>query len=227
MAASDEKSPEESECYHFMQIKSLAPLLCIEDHVKEIVPLNFLEIVNHPADSPYFSSDVFRASIISTVVETLRGFVEINEGLSSFPEIFTPISTLLHQVGNQEKIPQTLKDKLKYVAQLIEKKTDEHRKQHKPPKFEDDYVKGRYYDPDKYSKDSNSMSEVKAKENAVQGAFKSRQRGKERAGKAPAFKSGQLGKGRRGKERAEKPGKAPAFKSGQLGKGRRGKKRKR
>ncbi|KAL0731370.1 hypothetical protein Bca4012_027464 [Brassica carinata] len=42
-------------------------------------------------------------SILSSVVETLRGFVVINGGLSSFPEMFIPISTLLlHQVGNQE-----------------------------------------------------------------------------------------------------------------------------
>lgn len=58
--------------------------------------------------------------------------MEINGGLSSFPEIFMPISTLLHQIGNQEKIPQTLKEKLEDVAKLIQKKTDEHHKERKP-----------------------------------------------------------------------------------------------
>lgn len=58
--------------------------------------------------------------------------MEINGGLSSFPEIFMPISALLHQVGNQEKIPQTLREKLVDAAQLIEKKTEEHHKQRKP-----------------------------------------------------------------------------------------------
>jgi len=43
-----------------------------------------------------------------------------------------PISTLLHQIGNQEKIPQTLKEKLEDVAKLIEKKTDDHHKERKP-----------------------------------------------------------------------------------------------
>jgi nucleolar protein 14 len=134
MAASDKKSPAsaESEFYHFMELKSLTPLLCIQDNVKEVMPLNFLKIMNEPADSPYFSSDDFRASILSSVVETLEGFVEINGGLSSFPEIFMPISTLLHQIGNQEKIPQTLKEKLEDVAKLIEKKTDDHHKERKP-----------------------------------------------------------------------------------------------
>jgi nucleolar protein 14 len=115
-----------------MELKSLTPLLCIQDNVKEVMPLNFLKIMNEPADSPYFSSDDFRASILSSVVETLEGFVEINGGLSSFPEIFMPISTLLHQIGNQEKIPQTLKEKLEDVAKLIEKKTDDHHKERKP-----------------------------------------------------------------------------------------------
>lgn len=46
--------------YHFMELKSLTPLLCIQDDVKEVVPLNFLKIMDEPADSPYFSSDEFR-----------------------------------------------------------------------------------------------------------------------------------------------------------------------
>ncbi|ESQ28345.1 hypothetical protein EUTSA_v10018096mg [Eutrema salsugineum] len=241
MAASDKKSPsEESEFYHFMELKSLTPLLCIQDHVKEVVPLNFLKIMDQPADSPYFSSDEFRASIISSVVDTLRGFVEINGGLSSFPEIFMPISTLSHQVGNQEKIPQTLKEKLEDVAQLIEKKTDEHRKQRKPlamrkhkpiairmvnPKFEENFVKGRDYDPDKarsehkklkkllkqerkgagreLRKDSYFMSEVKAKEKAAREQERAEKHGKNWAflqEQEHAFKSGQLGKGK-GKKR--------------------------
>ncbi|CAH2066294.1 unnamed protein product [Thlaspi arvense] len=260
MAASDKKAPpsEESEAtavccyradellcivlqfYHFMELKSLTPLLCIQDHVKEVVPLNFLKIMEQPADSPYFSSDDFRASIISSAVETLRGFVEINEGLSSFPEIFMPISTILDQVKNQERIPQTLKEKLEDVAQLIQTKTDEHHEQRKPlamrkhkpipirmvtPKFEENFVKGRDYDPDKIRsdykklkkklnqerkgvvrelrKDSYFMSEVKAKEKAVQEQERAEKHGKNWAflqEQEHAAKSGQLGKGR-GKKR--------------------------
>ncbi|KAL1218499.1 hypothetical protein V5N11_001667 [Cardamine amara subsp. amara] len=242
MAASDKKAPssQESEFYHFMELKSLTPLLCIQDHVKEVMPLNFLKIMDQPADSPYFSSDDFRASILSSVVETLRGFVEINGGLSSFPEIFLPISTLLHQVGNQEKIPQTLKEKLEDVAKLIEEKADENHKErrplsmrkHKPvairmvnPKFEENFAKGRDYDPDKLRsdhkklkrklkgeykgairelrKDSYFMNDVKAKQRAVVEQERSEKHGKAWAflqEQEHAYKSGQLGKGK-GKKR--------------------------
>ncbi|KAF2598592.1 hypothetical protein F2Q68_00008634 [Brassica cretica] len=210
MAASDKNLPpsEESEFYHFMELKTLTPFL---------------------------------ASILSSVVETLRGFVEINGGLSSFPEIFMPISALLHQVGNQEKIPQTLREKLVDAAQLIEKKTEEHHKQRKPlamrkqkpvairmvnPKFEENFAKGRDYDPDKYRsdmkklkkklneerkgvvrelrKDSYFMSDVKAKEKAVQEQERAEKHGKNLAflqEQEHAFKSGQLGKGKGNKKR--------------------------
>uniref|UniRef100_A0A1J3CFN2 Nucleolar protein 14 n=1 Tax=Noccaea caerulescens TaxID=107243 RepID=A0A1J3CFN2_NOCCA len=237
MAASDKKSPasEESEFYHFMELKSLTPLLCIQDDVKEVVPLNFLKIMDEPADSPYFSSDDFRASILSSIVETLKGFVEINGELSSFPEIFMPISTLLHQVGNQEKIPQTLKDKFEDVAQLIEKKSGEHQKQRKPltlrkqkpvgirvvtPKFEANFVKGRDYDPDKFRSEHKKLKK-KLKNDFVKAAselrkdnyFISEVKAKEKAVHE--------------QERKEKYGKNLAFlqeqehaaKSGQLGKG--------
>ncbi|KFK41333.1 hypothetical protein AALP_AA2G116500 [Arabis alpina] len=244
MAASDKNSPpsQESEFYHFMELKSLTPLLCIEDHVKEVVPLNFLEIMDQPADSPYFSSDDFRASILSSVVETLRGFVEIHGGLSSLPEIFMPISTLLHQVGNQEKIPQTLKEKLEDVAQLIEKKTDEYQKQRKPltmrkhkpvpirmvnPKFEDNFDRHRDYDPDKYRSDIKKLKK-KLKQEA-KGAIRELRKDSYYMSSVKAKE-----KAVQEQERAEKHGKAwaflqeqeHAFKSGQLGKGK-GKKRRR
>ncbi|KAG7589469.1 Nucleolar protein 14 [Arabidopsis suecica] len=244
MAASDKKSPSsaESEFYHFMELKSLTPLLCIQDNVKEVMPLNFLKIMNEPADSPYFSSDDFRASILSSVVDTLGGFVEINGGLSSFPEIFMPISTLLHQIGNQEKIPQTLKEKLEDVAKLIEKKTDEHHKERKPlsmrkhkpvaikmvnPKFEENFAPGRDYDPDKYRSDLKKLKR-KLKQEA-KGAVRELR-------KDSYFMSSVKAKEKavHEQERAEKHGKAwaflqeqeHAFKSGQLGKGK-GKKRRR
>ncbi|CAE5963507.1 unnamed protein product [Arabidopsis arenosa] len=244
MAASDKKSPSsaESEFYHFMELKSLTPLLCIQDNVKEVMPLNFLKIMNEPADSPYFSSDDFRASILSSVVDTLGGFVEINGGLSSFPEIFMPISTLLHQIGNQEKIPQTLKEKLEDVAKLIEKKTDEHHKERKPlsmrkhkpvaikmvnPKFEENFAPGRDYDPDKYRSDLKKLKR-KLKQEA-KGAVRELR-------KDSYFMSSVKAKEKavQEQERAEKHGKAwaflqeqeHAFKSGQLGKGK-GKKRRR
>lgn len=65
-------------------------------------------------------------------METLRGFVDIYEGLSSFPEMFLPISILLLEVAQQENMPGALQDKLKDVAQLIKKKADEHHMSRRP-----------------------------------------------------------------------------------------------
>lgn len=63
--------------------------------------------------------------MIVTVVETLRGYVEVYEGLNSFPEIFLPISTLLLEVAKQEHLPAALQDKCKDVAELIKRKANE------------------------------------------------------------------------------------------------------
>lgn len=90
-----------------------------------------------------------------TVIDTLRGFVDISEGYNSFPELFLPVSTLLRQLLRQENIPAALRDSITAVAELIEKKAGDHhmlrlplqmRKQ-KPvpiklltPKFEEKYL---------------------------------------------------------------------------------------
>lgn len=66
------------------------------------------------------------------MIETLRGFVEIYDGLTSFPEIFLPIVTLLHEVSQQKHIPEALKDKCNDVSQLIKKKADETHKLRRP-----------------------------------------------------------------------------------------------
>lgn len=59
------------------------------------------------------------------MIETLRGFIEIYDGLNSFPEIFLPIATLLVEVSEQKHMPEELKDKFNDVSQLIKKKADE------------------------------------------------------------------------------------------------------
>lgn len=75
---------------------------------------------------------MFRASALVTVIETLRGFVEIYDGLNSFPEIFLPIATLLLEVSQQKHIPEALKDKFNDVAQLIKQKADEAHRLRRP-----------------------------------------------------------------------------------------------
>lgn len=66
------------------------------------------------------------------MVETLQGFVNVYEGLSSFPEIFLPISVLLREVAQQENMVGPLQDKLKDVAQIIETKVNERHVLRKP-----------------------------------------------------------------------------------------------
>lgn len=96
-----------------------------------------------------------RASVLVCVVETLRGFVNVYGELSSFPETFLPISTLMHKLVKQESIPDLLRDKMTDVAELIQKKANEHQMLRQPlqmrkqkpvpikllnPKFEEKYV---------------------------------------------------------------------------------------
>lgn len=75
---------------------------------------------------------VFRVSILANVLETVRGFLNIYGELSSFPEIFLPISTMLLEVAENEKLPDELQKKLKDIAEIIKKKADEHLLMRKP-----------------------------------------------------------------------------------------------
>lgn len=69
---------------------------------------------------------IYRAGVLVTVIENLRGFVDIYSELSSFTEIFSPISLLLNEVAQQGNLPDILQEKSKDVAQLIKKKINEH-----------------------------------------------------------------------------------------------------
>lgn len=64
--------------------------------------------------------------MLSTVTETLDGFVNIYGQLKSFPEIFLPISTILHELAKQENMPDVLQNKFRKVAEAIEAKAEEH-----------------------------------------------------------------------------------------------------
>ncbi|KAF4353548.1 hypothetical protein F8388_024353 [Cannabis sativa] len=206
MAAKDEKpmSYQDTQYYYLMEINELKPLLSIRGHVNEIKPLNFFTILDLPEDSSFFDTDSFRTSILMTAVETLQGYVNIYEDLSSFPEIFFPFSMLLREVAQQENIVGLLQDKIEDVAELITTKVHEcyisrqplQMRKQKPvpirmltPKFEEGFVKGRDYDPDReraemkklkkllkeeskgaireLRKDNYFLHEVKAKEKAL------------------------------------------------------------
>lgn len=64
--------------------------------------------------------------MLLTLVEILGGYVNVYEGLSSFPELFLPISTLLLEVAQQQNVPDVLQNKFREVAQLIKTKVEEH-----------------------------------------------------------------------------------------------------
>lgn len=239
VASTDTKptSYQESEFYYLMEFKALRPLLCIRDCINNINPMNFLMIMELPDESSFFSSDNFRASVLMTVIETLRGFVDIYGGLNSFPEIFLPLATLLLDLAQQENMPAALQEKFKDAAEVIKKKVDEHHtvrwplqmRKKKPvpikllnPKFEENFVKGRDYDPDReraegrklkklikreakgaareLRKDNYFLSQVKEKEKAMLAEEKAEKFGKAKAflqEQEHAFKSGQLGRGRK------------------------------
>lgn len=220
----------------FMELKTLKLWLSIHDHVHEVNPVNILEIVGMDPDAPYFSSDNFKAGVLLSVAECLRGFVIIHEGLSSFPEIFLPISSLLQEILDRSELPGSLQDIFHEVIDLIKKRSDEHYASREPlrmrkkkpepikqlnPKFEENYIKGLDYDPDRERAQMKKLrkrvkSEMKGakrelqKDNYFLSAVKEKERRKrdeERAemyGKAmaflqeqeSAFKSGQLGKGK-------------------------------
>ncbi|PON97246.1 Nucleolar protein [Trema orientale] len=239
MAAKDEKlmSNQNIQYYYLMELKELQPLLCLRGCVNKIDPLNLFTIMDLPEDSSFFDSDNFRTSVLMTVVETLQGYVNIYEGLSSFPEIFLPFLELLLEVAQQESIVGPLQDKINDVAQLIKTKVHECHMSRQPlqmrkqkpvpikmltPKFEESFVKGRDYDPDReraerrklkkllkeeskgaireLRKDNYFLHEVKAREKALAEEERTEKYHKVKAfleEQQHAFKSGQLGKGRK------------------------------
>uniref|UniRef100_A0A3Q7H7X6 Uncharacterized protein n=1 Tax=Solanum lycopersicum TaxID=4081 RepID=A0A3Q7H7X6_SOLLC len=242
MAALDKEHRSENiQLNNLMEIKELEPLLCIRSSNVEIDSLDFLELVDLPEDSQYFQSDNYRASMLVTVLETLQGFVDVYKELISFPEIFTPISKLLYKLAGENHIPEALREKMKDVSEFIDTKCQEHHMLRQPlkmrkkkpvpirmvnPKFEENYVKGRDYDPDReraekkklrkrikeeakgavreLRKDNEFLSKAKERERALLAAEKAEKYGKDLAflqEQEHAFKSGQLGKGKGQKRR--------------------------
>ncbi|XP_034577406.1 uncharacterized protein [Setaria viridis] len=225
----------------FMELKTLKPWLSIREQVHEVNPVNILEIMGMDPDAPYFSSDDFKAGVLLSVAECLRGFVIIHEELSSFPEIFLPISSLLQEILDKSEVSGLLRDIFHEVIDLIKKRSDEHHASREPlqmrkklpepikqlnPKFEENYIKGLDYDPDRdraqrkkmnkrlksekkgaareLRKDNHFLYAVKEKERIKQEQEKAEQLGKNLAflqEQESAFKSGQLGKGKGRKRR--------------------------
>ncbi|KAK1293044.1 hypothetical protein QJS10_CPB17g02100 [Acorus calamus] len=227
---------------NLMELK-LKPWLCLHSPVSEVSPLDFLKIMELPADSPVFGSDAFKASVLFSVIETIRGYVDLYEEFSSFPEIFSPVSSLIQEVQKQDNLPNSLLETIDDVVQLIKKKVYEHHTSREPlqmrkqkpvpirllnPKFEEDFVKGRDYDPDRERVERRKLNKLLKRE--AKGAARELR-------KDNHFLFGVKEREQRllEEERTEKYGKAlaflqeqeHAFKSGQLGKGKGGRKRRR
>ncbi|XP_076917680.1 uncharacterized protein LOC143577842 [Bidens hawaiensis] len=238
LAALEEKpgASLDSELYHLMELKSPKPLLRIRGTVDEIKPSDFLMLMDSPDDSPYFTTENFKASMLVVVTDMLQGYANIYGEFKSFPEIFLPISNILTELEGQDQTPSALKDKIKATVELINKKTDEHhmlrlplqmRKQ-KPvpikllnPKFEENFVSNRDYDPDRQRAEDRKLRKLVKRES--KGAVRELRKDNEFLANAKA-----RDKARLEEEKAEKSGRAMAFlqeqehafKSGQLGKGR-------
>lgn len=200
-------------------------------------PLDFIMIMETSDDVPLFDSNIYRVGILLSVSETLRGFVNIYHDIVSFPEVFASFVPLLNEIVKENKIPETLRLKMTSISSLIKGKIDEHEKLRQPlrmrmkkpmpikqfnPRFEENFVHGKDYDPDReraqrkklerqikqeakgaareLRKDNYFLQEVKARERAV-----AEEERADRYKKAMAFlqeqesnfKSGQLGRGRK------------------------------
>ncbi|CAM0946596.1 unnamed protein product [Alopecurus aequalis] len=221
----------------FMELKTLNPWLHISEQVHEVNRMNIIEVMSMDPDSPFFSSDKFKAGVLLSVAECLRGFVIIHEELCSFPEIFMPISSLMQQILEKFDLPALLREIFHEVIDFIKKRSDEHHASRKPlqmrkqkpepikqlnPKFEENYIKGLDYDPDReraqlkklkrrlksekkgavreLRKDNYFLSAVKEKDRIKQEQERAEKYGKAMAflqEQESAFKSGQLGKGKK------------------------------
>ncbi|KAH9602642.1 hypothetical protein KSS87_005127 [Heliosperma pusillum] len=222
--------------YHLLEVKAPIPLLCVQEPVMEIQPLDFLNIMTLPEDSSLFDTDVIRVGVLLSVVETLKGFVNIYGDLKAFPETFLPISALLIEVAHQKNMPDPLQEKLRDVLEQIRTKADEHHVSRRPlqmrkkkpvpikllnPKFEDNFTIGKSYDPNRERAEKRKLDKELREE--ARGAKREL-----RKDNHFLLEVKEKERQRAEQERAEKYGKAKAFlqeqehafKSGQLGKNR-------
>ncbi|KAL8142980.1 hypothetical protein V2J09_016012 [Rumex salicifolius] len=232
----DPRTCQDSQAFSYLLELKASMSLCLKNCVDSINPLDFLHVMNLPVDSSYFSSDGFRASILASVVETLRGFVDTYKKLNGFPEIFMPILKLLAELSKQQNMEGPLLDKLNGLADLIKEATTENHAVRQPiqmtkkkppmikvlnPKYEDNFIKGRDYDPDRERAERRKLKKLLKEER--KGAVRELKKDN-----AFLHELKEKEKAQREEERAEKYGKALAFlqeqehaaKSGQLGKGR-------
>ncbi|KAL2609472.1 hypothetical protein R1flu_028045 [Riccia fluitans] len=198
--------------------------------------LDFVALMTSEENDPVFATDAYRVGILRTLLQSLNGFISIYEDLMSFPEVFSPVLRVLKRLEEELVIVETLRPLHTQAVEVIETKLAEHERLRQPlrmrvkkrmpikqfnPKFEENFMKGRNYDPDRERAEKKKLvkrikSEAKGaarelrKDNFFLMEEKARERQtaeaerKEKLGKAMAFlqeqesayKSGQLGKGK-------------------------------
>lgn len=210
-----------------------------KEYGNKVELLDFCETMT-TKDETDLNSDEFRFGLLMSLLSTLHGFVVIYENLTSFPEIFSSFLTTLDNLSQvslpgdlealREKLSGSIKKKILEVENLrqpmrMRVKRPEPIKQFNP-RFEENFISGRNYDPDKERADRKKMQKLlkreargAARELRKDNYFLAEERRKEQLmaseerdekyrkamaflqGQESAFKSGQMGnkKGRRNK----------------------------
>ncbi|PKU84494.1 nucleolar protein 14 isoform X1 [Dendrobium catenatum] len=237
MSSMERNSKIEQHSQSHLELKISRPWLHIDDEGCAVHHIDLFMILEMADESAYFMSDNFKASMLSFLVKILIEFVDMYQSLSSFPEIFLPIAVMLHEVLHGAKLPGILRSNMEEVAGLIRTKASEYQLSRQPlqmrkrkpepiklmnPKFEENFVKGIDYDPDReraqrkklkkllkkeakgavreLRKDNHFLFELKERDRLLQDEERSEKYGKALAflqEQEHAFKSGQLGKGRK------------------------------
>lgn len=203
-------------------------------HVEE---LDFNFVMRADMDSPFFGTDRYRIAVLNCILKTLKGFSHIYEDTSCYAEVFKPFVLVLQNLLAEKKFPQVIKALLNELVQKLKENIAKHERLRQPlrmrlkkpvpikqfnPKFEENFVQGRNYDPDReraerkklqrllkeeakgaareLRKDNYFLLEEKAKEKALMEEQRDEKYRKAMAflqDQEAAFKSGQLGKGRK------------------------------
>ncbi|DBA90017.1 TPA: hypothetical protein ACH3X2_004286 [Trebouxia sp. C0005] len=128
-------------------------------------PLNLAEVLQSSSDDVRFQPDSFRGSLLQAALGVVSRASEVFAKLLSFPELFAPAAQALNGLGTAEDLPQDLQEAVLQLHSSLGEKSSEHILQRRPlvrkaavrvadvkqynPQFEEEYVAGKDYDPDR------------------------------------------------------------------------------
>ncbi|KAI5056535.1 hypothetical protein GOP47_0028353 [Adiantum capillus-veneris] len=155
-------------CGSFMlELVSSQPWLRLQNdcsHIRQTEDLEFDDVMATDKDPSFFETDTFRLSVLSCILGTLEGFSHLYEEISCYPEIFDPFISVLEVLSVSRHCPQAV---IVSITRLLGQIRDNVRKTEKlrqplrmrvkkpapikqfNPKFEENFIRGRNYDPDK------------------------------------------------------------------------------